>query len=46
MESKRCRITTGGGQKLTFVSYEKAKEYWDQYKQELQLARFENTRGG
>ena len=29
MESKRCRITTGGGQKLTFVSYEKAKEYWD-----------------
>ena len=28
-ETKRYRITTGGGQKLTFVSYEKAKEYWD-----------------
>ncbi len=29
MESKPHRITTGGGQKLTFVSYEAAKEYWD-----------------
>ena len=29
MESKRYRITTGGGQKLTFVDYKTAKEYWD-----------------
>ena len=41
MESKPHRITTGAGQKLTFVSYEKAKEFWDHM---LMLTSLKKTR--